>query len=86
MADFTTFEAELKAEHARLTKAYEEAHAAAEVAWADAEAKSSALTAFREKYGRVLRAFDAPATKKKAGVTASASLTVAVPTVSTEKE
>lgn len=56
MADLQKFESELKAEHAALTKAFEDAQGKAEAAWADAEAKSVALTTFRGKYHKVLKA------------------------------
>jgi len=54
--DLDAFATELRAEHARLTATFEAAQAAAEEAWARYEDASNALTAFREKYGAVLRA------------------------------
>lgn len=55
------FEQELRAEHEALTAAYTQAHEAAETAWAAYEAQKTALTTFRAKYGRVLKALDAKA-------------------------
>lgn len=57
------FEAELRAQHDALTKAYEEAHVAGEAAWAKVEETKRPLVAFRAKYGRVLKALDAGAVK-----------------------
>jgi hypothetical protein len=59
MADLKAFHAELQAQHAALTKAFESAQVAAEAAWADSEAKAAAVVAFREEYGHVLKALDA---------------------------
>ena len=56
MADLDKFESELTAQHAALTTAFESAQQTAEAAWADAEVKSVALTEFRAKYGKVLKA------------------------------
>lgn len=58
MADLKAFEAELRTEHKQLTEAFEAAQKEAEAKWADAETKGKALTAFRAKYGRVLKALD----------------------------
>lgn len=55
------FEAELRAEHEALTKAFNDAQVEAEAKWADYETKKKALADFRAKYGRVLKALDAKA-------------------------
>ena len=65
MADLKAFEAALREEHAALTTAFETAQPLAEAAWADAEAKAAKLTAFRAKYGHVLRALDQGAVREK---------------------
>lgn len=54
--DIQKYEADLKAQHAALTKAFEEAQVKAEAAWSKAEKHSKALTEFRSKYLRVLKA------------------------------
>jgi len=56
MADLQKFQADLTAEHDKLTKAFESAQKEAEAKWATAEEASNALTAFRAKYGKVLKA------------------------------
>jgi len=58
MADLETFEKELRGEHAALTKAYDEAHAAAEAAWAKYETIKAKIVAFRQRYGHVIKALD----------------------------
>lgn len=58
MEELEAYAARLRAEHERLTAAYLAAQEQAEAAWAAYEAASSALTTFRERYGRVLRALD----------------------------
>ena len=55
------FEAELRAEHDALTQAFETSQVTAEAEWTTHMAASEALTTFRAKYGRVLRALDAKA-------------------------
>lgn len=55
------FEDELRAEHAALTQAFETTQVTAEAEWARHMAASEALTTFRAKYGRVLKALDAKA-------------------------
>lgn len=61
MADFQQYESELRAEHDRLTQAYEAQQVVAEAEWAKLEAAKAPLQAFRLKYGRVLKALDAGA-------------------------
>ncbi|MGE3175935.1 MAG: hypothetical protein AB7O32_00580 [Vicinamibacterales bacterium] len=50
------FEADVRAQHAALTTDHDAKQAVAEQAWAKYEAAKAALTSFRTKYGRVLRA------------------------------
>lgn len=50
------FETELRAEHDALTKTFESAQITAEAEWAKYEVARVALTTFRAKYGRVLKA------------------------------
>lgn len=61
MADFQQYEADLRAEHDRLTQAFEAQQVIAEQEWAKLEAAKAPLAEFRKKYGRVLKALDAGA-------------------------
>jgi len=54
------FAADLQTQHAKLTEAHDTEQVAAEAAWAKYEAAKTAVTEFRLKYGRVLRALDTP--------------------------
>jgi hypothetical protein len=58
MVDLKAFENDLRAQHAALTKTYEEKHVAGEKAWSEYEQAKTALVAFRTKYGKVLKALD----------------------------
>lgn len=66
MADLKKFEAELKAEHGKLTEAYEQQLEVAEAEWAKLETAKTELTEFRSKYGRVIKALDEGAIEVKA--------------------
>lgn len=63
MADLNKFQTELTAEHNKLTKAFETAQKDAEAKWTASEAASNALTTFRAKYGKVLKALNDGAVK-----------------------
>lgn len=54
------FEASLRAEHDALTQDFTAKQVAAEAAWSQYEAAKRAVSDFRAKYGRVLKALDAP--------------------------
>jgi hypothetical protein len=56
--DLDAFASQLRDEHQRLMTTFETAQRTAEDAWAHYEAVSAELTAFRDKYGKVLRALD----------------------------
>lgn len=66
--DLQTFQDQVFAQHAALTKDFETKQAAAEKAWATAEAAATALTAFRGKYTKVMRAL------KSGGVTVAGAV------------
>jgi hypothetical protein len=63
MADLQKFHAELVAEHDKLTKIFLAAQAEAEAKWAVSEAAAAAVTVFRAKYGKVLKALNEGAVK-----------------------
>lgn len=63
MADLQKFQTELVAEHDKLTKAFEAAQTEAEAKWAAQEQAAEVLTAFRAKYGKVLKALKESAVK-----------------------
>ncbi len=52
------FESELRAEHDALTRRFLDTQEAAEAMWAEHEAASRQLTAFRSKYFRVIKALN----------------------------
>lgn len=63
MADLNKFQSELTAEHDKLTKAFEAAQKDAEAKWTASEDAANTLTAFRAKYGKVLKALNDGAVK-----------------------
>jgi hypothetical protein len=80
MADLQQYEVEMRGEHTRLTQAYESQQTVADAEWEKLEAAKRALSAFRAKYGRVIKALDAGA------VTVESGMSTAAPVAAGKKE